>query len=424
MIFWNISTGYQPASVPCSRFPLIQRSRENRAATSMRIFREIEIPLIKAPSSSPRHRLVYTAITTLTSSCFCRPRECGRDLQHHESHQRRFLWKSCRAHRVLSHHSFSALGLAKLLMGKQVQLSKSNVASERVGRKEHPHVAIRNVTKTFGNQGSRQCLSRNRPGKLYQLLGPSGCGKTTLLRSIAGFYQIDEGEISIDAASSTAFHPTCATRSWCSRTTRSSPHDHKGKHHLRAAHRKMPREEISAGSKRGPLPRYRDAARQNAGTDHGGQQQRVGPCARPLMEPEVLLLDEPLSNLDANLRNAIRAELRQLQQRLRITTIYVTHDQAEALAMSDSIAVLNAGKIIQIGFPCRDLLSSRQQVRRFLRRHRQLLEGSITDIDVAAYSRRGERSSDILIERRKFDAEPSGISNSRRRSSSSSDLRA
>ncbi len=119
-------------------------------------------------------------------------------------------------------------------------------------------------------------------GSFTTLLGPSGCGKTTLLRSIAGFYQIDEGEISIDAASSTAFHPNCATRSWCSRTTRSSPHDHKGKHHLRAAHPKNAARRNRAQARKDV--HYLDIGMlldRMPGQISGGQQQRVGPCARP-----------------------------------------------------------------------------------------------------------------------------------------------
>ncbi len=108
----------------------------------------------------------------------------------------------------------------------------------------------------------------------------------------------------------------------------------------------------------------------------------------------MLLLDDPLSNLDANLRNAIRAELRQLQQRLRITTIYVTQRPGRGSAMSDSIAVLNAGKIIQIGSPAEIYYHPANRFVASFVGTVNFIEGSLTDIDVAAYSRRGERSSD------------------------------
>jgi ABC-type spermidine/putrescine transport systems, ATPase components len=263
---------------------------------------------------------------------------------------------------------------------------------------EHAHVAIRNVSKKFGSFKALDNVSLEiAQGSFTTLLGPSGCGKTTLLRSIAGFYQIDGGEILID-----------------DRVINNVPS------HLRNAimvfqdyalfpHMTI-RENITYGLRIRKMPQRRDrdaGSRRRSTTSisgccstacrarsSGGQQQRVALARALIMEPEVLLLDEPLSNLDANLRNSIRAELRQLQQRLRITTIYVTHDQSEALAMSDSIAVLNAGKIMQIGSPCGDLLSSCQQVRRFVRRHRQLHRGEHHGYRRAAYSRRGERSSD------------------------------
>ena len=219
---------------------------------------------------------------------------------------------------------------------------------------EHTHVAIRNVTKKFGNFKALDDVSLEiEHGSFTTLLGPSGCGKTTLLRSIAGFYQIDEGEIAINDRVINDVPSHLRNAIMVFQDYALFPHmtiRENITYGLRI--RKTPQDEIE--KRLNKTIQYLDIGMlldRSPGQISGGQQQRVALARALIMEPEVLLLDEPLSNLDANLRNTIRAELRQLQKRLHITTIYVTHDQSEALAMSDSIAVLNAGKIMQIGSP-------------------------------------------------------------------------
>lgn len=216
------------------------------------------------------------------------------------------------------------------------------------------HVTIRNLSKSFGNTKVLDNISLEiEKGSFTTLLGPSGCGKTTLLRTIAGFYDVESGEVLIG-----------------DRVINNVPS------HLRNAvmvfqdyalfpHMNI-RENITYGLKIRKTPAaemekklqktvaYLDIQNlldRTPGQISGGQQQRVALARALIMEPEVLLLDEPLSNLDAKLRVSIRAELRQIQQNLKITTVYVTHDQAEALAMSDTIAVMKNGKIMQVGSP-------------------------------------------------------------------------
>jgi ABC-type Fe3+/spermidine/putrescine transport system ATPase subunit len=219
---------------------------------------------------------------------------------------------------------------------------------------ESANVIIRNVSKSFGNYKALDNVSLEiAQGSFTTLLGPSGCGKTTLLRCIAGFYHIEEGEIYIDNQLINSVPSHLRNAIMVFQDYALFPHmtvKENITYGLRI--RKLPQEEINYRLQK--TIEYLDIKMlldRTPGQISGGQQQRVALARALIMEPKVLLLDEPLSNLDANLRNAIRSELRQLQQRLKITTIYVTHDQAEALAMSDSIAVINEGRIIQIGSP-------------------------------------------------------------------------
>lgn len=197
------------------------------------------------------------------------------------------------------------------------------------------------------------------PGQLLTLLGPSGCGKTTTLRSIAGLEQPDEGVIQIghdtvfSSAESIAL-PAYRRRIgmvfqsyaiWPHMTVFENvafPLDGTG---LRKAEVK------SRVEKTLDLVGLLELAYRPAPHLSGGQQQRVALARALVAEPEVLLLDEPLSNLDAKLRVSMRSEIRALQQRLGITTIYVTHDQQEALAISDQVVVMSGGRIVEMGTP-------------------------------------------------------------------------
>jgi iron(III) transport system ATP-binding protein len=196
-------------------------------------------------------------------------------------------------------------------------------------------------------------------GEHVTLLGPSGCGKTTTLRAIAGLETPSSGTIRIDgeAMFSTAPRRNVPTEkrgiSMVFQSYAVWPHmsvfDNVA-YGLRV--RKLPQAEVAAQVERAlGLVRMRDFAGRSAALLSGGQQQRVALARAIAFSPSVLLFDEPLSNLDAKLRAEMRLELRELQRRLDVTSVYVTHDQEEALAISDRVIVMNVGGIEQIGSP-------------------------------------------------------------------------
>src|ERR1051325_4896456 len=190
-------------------------------------------------------------------------------------------------------------------------------------------------------------------GEFFTCLGPSGCGKTTLLRMIAGFVTPDEGTVYLDGQPVNSVPPWRRGVGMVFQNYALWPHMNIFENvAFGLRERKTPRNQIES--------RVVEALRQVdlAGTEKrrpsqlsGGQQQRVALARTLVIQPTVLLLDEPLSNLDAKLRGEMRIELLKLQRDLGLTTIYVTHDQEEALAMSTRIAVMDAGKIVQEGAP-------------------------------------------------------------------------
>jgi ABC-type Fe3+/spermidine/putrescine transport system ATPase subunit len=216
------------------------------------------------------------------------------------------------------------------------------------------HLTISHVSKRFGPVEVLKDISLEIPkGCLMTLLGPSGCGKTTMLRTIAGFYSADRGEIRIGerVINDVPSHQRNAIMVFQDYAL--FPHMTVGEniaYGLRL--KKLPHDEIRRRVDRtSAYLGISGLEHRTPGQISGGQQQRVALARALVMEPEVLLLDEPLSNLDAKLRMNIRAELRQLQQSFGITTIYVTHDQSEALALSDFITVMNDGRVVQVGSP-------------------------------------------------------------------------
>ena len=219
-------------------------------------------------------------------------------------------------------------------------------------------VELRGLTKRFGSLAVVDDVSlRIDHGKLVCLLGPSGCGKTTTLRLIAGFLEPTSGEIHVGdrVVSSTArtLPPESRNMSMIFQSYALWPHmtvEDNITYGLRL--RRLDRETIAkklaailATTRLEPL------ARRYPGELSGGQQQRVALARALIVEPETLLLDEPLSNLDANLREEMRFEIRRLHDQYRYTTVYVTHDQSEAMTTADLIAVMNAGRIDQLGTP-------------------------------------------------------------------------
>ncbi len=217
-------------------------------------------------------------------------------------------------------------------------------------------VSIRtvNLTKVFGSVVAVDHVSLEvGHGEFFTLLGPSGCGKTTFLRTIAGLEMADEGRIYFDDQDITDMPAHLRGTGMVFQNYALWPHmsvfDNIA-YGLKI--RKVPKDEIRR--------RVRDVLRlvklegledRSPHQLSGGQQQRVALARALVINPRVLLFDEPLSNLDAKLRIEMRAELRRIQRELGITAIYVTHDQEEAMSISDRIAVMNRGRIMQVGTP-------------------------------------------------------------------------
>ena len=215
-------------------------------------------------------------------------------------------------------------------------------------------VKLENIGKRYGEQWVVRDVNLHiRRGEFYTFLGPSGCGKTTLLRMIAGFVTPDQGVISLDD------QPVQHVPPW-RRDVGMVFQNYALWPHLTVF------ENVAFGLRERKVSRSEIVQRVNqalqlvdlAGTESrrpsqlsGGQQQRVALARTLVIQPRVLLLDEPLSNLDAKLRVEMRIELLKLQRDLGLTTIYVTHDQEEALAMSTRVAVMNHGQVVQAGEP-------------------------------------------------------------------------
>ncbi|MCC6466767.1 MAG: ABC transporter ATP-binding protein [Alphaproteobacteria bacterium] len=219
-------------------------------------------------------------------------------------------------------------------------------------------VELRGLTKRFGALAVVDGVSLDiAHGQLVCLLGPSGCGKTTILRLVAGFLEPSDGEIAVGgrlvSSPRRSLEPQQRNMSMIFQSYALWPHMtvfENVAYGLRL--RRLPGETIArrvADMLR--TARLEALADRYPGDLSGGQQQRVALARALVVEPETLLLDEPLSNLDANLREEMRFEIRRLHDRYRYTTIYVTHDQAEAMTTADLIVVMNAGRIEQAGPP-------------------------------------------------------------------------
>lgn len=219
-------------------------------------------------------------------------------------------------------------------------------------------VELRNLTKRYDKLAVVNDVSlRIEHGLLVCLLGPSGCGKTTTLRLIAGFVEPTAGEIVVGdrivSSPARTVPPEARKMSMIFQSYALWPHMTVADNVAYGLMlRKLPREEI-ARKVSGILAttKLADLAGRYPGELSGGQQQRVALARALIVDPETLLLDEPLSNLDANLREEMRYEVRRLHDEYRYTTVYVTHDQSEAMTTADLIAVMNAGRIEQLGTP-------------------------------------------------------------------------
>lgn len=215
-------------------------------------------------------------------------------------------------------------------------------------------ISIQHVQKKFGDNTIIPDLSAQiRNGEFFTLLGPSGCGKTTLLRMIAGFNSIESGTIAFDGQVINSLPTHTRNIGMVFQSYAIFPHltvRENVEYGLKI--RKVPRKEMKTRVDT-MLEQVRIAEYQDRRPDRlsGGQQQRVALARAIVIHPQVLLMDEPLSNLDAKLRIEMRTVIREIQNDVGITTVYVTHDQEEALAISDRIAVMNRGVIQQIGSP-------------------------------------------------------------------------
>lgn len=215
-------------------------------------------------------------------------------------------------------------------------------------------IELRNVTKRYGDILANDNVSlKIRRGELMTLLGPSGCGKTTALRCITGHNVPDTGEVWIDGQNVTRTPTNRRELGMVFQNFALFPHmtvfDNVGFPLMIRGESKLDRRERVIEALR--LIRMEQYENHYPRQLSGGQQQRVGLARALVYRPKVLLLDEPLSNLDAKLREEMRFEIRDLIDRLSITAVYVTHDQAEALALSDRVSVMHAGRIDQVGTP-------------------------------------------------------------------------
>src|SRR4051794_170354 len=235
-------------------------------------------------------------------------------------------------------------------------------------------VELESLTKYFGNSVALDALSLTiAHGSLVCLLGPSGCGKTTTLRLVAGFLDPDQGTIRVGGRT-------------VSEPRRTVPPERRGMSMIFQSYALWPHmtiaENVAYGLKLRRLDRTERERRVAAILDvtrlgnlasryphelSGGQQQRAALARALVVEPETLLLDEPLSNLDANLREEMRFEIRRLHDTYKYTTIYVTHDQGEAMTTADTIVVMNRGQVEQVGSPEEDYQRPRSEfVARFI----------------------------------------------------------
>ena len=216
------------------------------------------------------------------------------------------------------------------------------------------NLTLKNITKRFDSSLIVDHVSLEiSSGELFFLLGPSGCGKTTILRMLAGFYEPDDGDIYFNDRSMKGVPPHDRNTALVFQNYAVWPHMtvfENVAYGLRV--RKVSEGQIQSrvSATLAKLQMQHLADRKPASLS-GGQQQRVALARAIVVDPQLLLFDEPLSNLDAKLRLEIRAEIRKLHNELKTTSVYVTHDQEEALSLADKIAVMRAGKIEQTGTP-------------------------------------------------------------------------
>jgi spermidine/putrescine ABC transporter ATP-binding subunit len=215
-------------------------------------------------------------------------------------------------------------------------------------------IAISNVTKDFGKVRALDSVSMDiAEGEFFALLGPSGCGKTTLLRILAGFESPNGGEVSIDGQAMLSVPPNKRPVNMVFQNYAIFPHLNVRQNLAYGLRRqKLPKTELDARIEAAlALIKLEGFGERRSEQLSGGQRQRVALARALIKQPKVLLLDEPLGALDKKLREQMQVELRALQQEVGITFVFVTHDQEEALSMSDRIAVVSEGRVLQVDSP-------------------------------------------------------------------------
>jgi spermidine/putrescine transport system ATP-binding protein len=216
------------------------------------------------------------------------------------------------------------------------------------------HIAIVGLTKRFGDFTAVDRIDLEMPpGEFFTMVGPSGCGKTTTLRMIAGFERPDEGQIMLDGTDMSGTPPHRRSVNTVFQSYALFPHlSVRDNVAFGLRYQKAPKADVRSRVARAlELVQLTGFESRKPGQLSGGQQQRVALARALVLNPRVLLLDEPLGALDARLRKDLQVELKALQQELGVTFVYVTHDQEEALTMSDRLAVMNGGRVEQMGPP-------------------------------------------------------------------------
>jgi putative spermidine/putrescine transport system ATP-binding protein len=258
------------------------------------------------------------------------------------------------------------------------------VTSDRQAAPAGGRIELRSVTKRYGRERVVDAVSALiQPGEFFSLLGPSGSGKTTTLMMIAGFADIDEGSVWVDAQDLSSSPPQRRGFGMVFQNYAIFPHLDVFENvafPLRA--RRLPEAEIrtrvQAALELVRLDRFADRFSRQLS---GGQQQRVAIARAIVFQPRVVLMDEPLGALDKNLRYQMQVEIKQIQRRLGMTVVYVTHDQEEAMNMSDRIAIMNNGRIEQVGEPAFIYENpSNEFVARFLG-EANLVKGVVDSVD-------------------------------------------
>jgi iron(III) transport system ATP-binding protein len=215
-------------------------------------------------------------------------------------------------------------------------------------------IRIQEICKRFGGATAVDQVSlRIEAGEMFFLLGPSGCGKTTLLRILAGFIPPDRGDIYFGDERITSLPPRLRHAGMVFQTYALWPHMTVANNVAYGLHvQGLRRDEVARRVERAlKLVQMEQYGERRPTQLSGGQQQRVALARALVIEPRVLLLDEPLSNLDARLRDEMREEIRRLHAETGLTMVYVTHDQKEALSLAHRLAVMEAGKLVQVGAP-------------------------------------------------------------------------